>query len=42
MLVSEKIAKQNVEWNNSIVVTSNLDSDIYYKVMFSNLCNLQK
>ncbi|WP_338988201.1 hypothetical protein [Spiroplasma endosymbiont of Dasysyrphus albostriatus] len=29
LLVSEKIAKQNVEWNNSIVVTSNLDSDIY-------------
>ncbi|WJG69547.1 hypothetical protein [Spiroplasma ixodetis] len=29
LLVSEKIAKQNVEWNNSIVVTSNLDSDFY-------------
>ncbi|WP_338975794.1 hypothetical protein [Spiroplasma endosymbiont of Monopis laevigella] len=29
LLVSEKIAQQNVEWNNSIVVTSNLDSDIY-------------
>ncbi|WP_342261062.1 hypothetical protein [Spiroplasma endosymbiont of Notiophilus biguttatus] len=29
LLVSEKIAEQNVEWNNSIVVTSNLDSDIY-------------
>ncbi|WP_338985964.1 hypothetical protein [Spiroplasma endosymbiont of Thecophora atra] len=29
LLVSEKIAKQNVEWNNSIVVTSNFDSDIY-------------
>ena len=29
LLVNEKIAKQNVEWNNSIVVTSNLDNDIY-------------
>ncbi|WP_425382574.1 hypothetical protein [Spiroplasma endosymbiont of Melieria omissa] len=29
LLVNEKIAKQNIEWNNSIVVTSNLDSDIY-------------
>ncbi|WP_174480176.1 hypothetical protein [Spiroplasma endosymbiont of Danaus chrysippus] len=29
LLVSEKIAKQNVEWNNSILFVSNLDNDIY-------------
>ncbi|WP_338975828.1 hypothetical protein [Spiroplasma endosymbiont of Monopis laevigella] len=29
LLVGKKIAEQNIEWNNSIVVTSNLDSDIY-------------
>ncbi|WP_338958085.1 hypothetical protein [Spiroplasma endosymbiont of Tiphia femorata] len=29
LLLSEKIAEQNFEWNNSILFVSNLDSDIY-------------
>ncbi|WJG69575.1 hypothetical protein [Spiroplasma ixodetis] len=29
LLLSEKIAEQNFEWNNSILFASNLDSDIY-------------
>ncbi len=29
LLLSEKIAEQNFEWNNSILCASNLDNDIY-------------